>query len=544
MDYYCCCSTLGTPNFAAMSSSLSVSLGLNHVSPLRRRRSVDQSSSLWMKCRGNAARYYRCSSRSRSRDRSIIVKEDFADEEDFKKAGGSEIVYVQMQQNKAMDRQSKLADKLPEISVGDDVLDLVVIGCGPAGLALAAESAKLGLKVGLVGPDLPFTNNYGVWEDEFKALGLEGCIEQVWRDTIVYIDDDNPILIGRAYGRVSRYLLHEELVKRCFESGVSYLGVKVDRIMEGVDGYSIVACECGVTIPCRLATVASGAASGKLLEYEVGGPRVCVQTAYGLEVEVENSPYDPNLMVFMDYRDYRKQSFQSPESKYPTFLYAMPMSPTRVFFEETCLASADAMPFDLLKTKLLARLETMGIRIIRTYEEEWSYIPVGGSLPSTEQRNLAFGAAASMVHPATGYSVVRSLSEAPNYASAIANLVKAGHSKSAILGQRRVENIAMQAWNTLWPQERKRQRAFFLFGLALIVQLDIEGIRSFFRTFFRVPKWMWEGFLGSNLSSADLILFAFYMFFIAPNDLRMGLIRHLLSDATGATMIRTYMSLS
>lgn len=36
----------------------------------------------------------------------------------------------------------------------------------------------------------------------------------------------------------------------------------------------------------RLATVASGAASGKLLQYEVGGPRVSVQTAYGVEVEV------------------------------------------------------------------------------------------------------------------------------------------------------------------------------------------------------------------------------------------------------------------
>lgn len=59
--------------------------------------------------------------------------------------------------------------QLPAISMGENVLDLVVIGCGPAGLALAAESAKLGLKVGLIGPDLPFTNNYGVWEDEFKG---------------------------------------------------------------------------------------------------------------------------------------------------------------------------------------------------------------------------------------------------------------------------------------------------------------------------------------------------------------------------------------
>lgn len=46
------------------------------------------------------------------------------------------------------------------------------------------------------------------------------------------------------------------------------------------------------------------------------------------------------------------------------------------------------------------------------------------------------------------------------------------------------------AWNALWPQERKRQRAFFLFGLALILQLDTEGIRTFFHSFFRLPKWL------------------------------------------------------
>lgn len=539
-----CCFGVGAPKFAAMAASPSLV-----YCPSRRERlkqSVKtQPCCIWRVDHRRIVGSSISNVRSSTSDSSCVaVRERFADEEDFIKAGGSELLYVQMQQNKHMDDQSKMADKLPQISLGDDLLDLIVIGCGPAGLALAAESAKLGLKVGLVGPDLPFTNNYGVWEEEFKALGLEGCIEQVWRDTVVYIDDDNPIFIGRPYGRVSRHLLHEELVKRCFESGVSYLSAKVERIMEGHDGHSLVACERDITIPCRLATVASGAASGKLLQYEVGGPRVCVQTAFGVEVEVESSPYDPNIMVFMDYRDYSKQNFDSPEAKYPTFLYAMPMSPTRIFFEETCLASIDAMPFDLLKKKLMARLQTMGVRIIKTYEEEWSYIPVGGSLPNTEQRNLAFGAAASMVHPATGYSVVRSLSEAPKYASAIANIIKRGSSKSAILLQRNVQNISMQAWNTLWPQERKRQRAFFLFGLALIVQLDIEGTRTFFRTFFQLPKWMWEGFLGSNLSSADLILFAFHMFFIAPNDLRMCLIRHLLSDPTGATMLRTYMTIA
>lgn len=49
----------------------------------------------------------------------------------------------------------------------------------------------------------------------FSDLGLEGCIEHVWQDTIVYLDDDSdPILFGRAYGRVCRNLLHEELLRR------------------------------------------------------------------------------------------------------------------------------------------------------------------------------------------------------------------------------------------------------------------------------------------------------------------------------------------
>ncbi|XP_050270180.1 lycopene epsilon cyclase, chloroplastic isoform X1 [Quercus robur] len=530
------CVGLGARNFAAMGVSFWPTFPSQRIT-------LSRKQGPFRRC-GLCRHYMRVRAASTGSERCVAVnfKEGFADKEDYVKGGGSELLFVQMQQNKLMDKQSKLADKLAPISVGENVLDLVVIGCGPAGLALAAESAKLGLKVGLIGPDLPFTNNYGVWEDEFKDLGLEGCIEHVWQDTILYLDDNDPILIGRAYGRVSRHLLHEELLRRCVESGVSYLSSRVERISEASNGHSLVACEHDIVVPCRLATVASGAASGKLLQYEVGGPKVSVQTAYGVEVEVENNPYDPSLMVFMDYRDYMKQKVPCLEAEYPTFLYAMPMSPTKVFFEETCLASKEAMPFGLLKKKLFSRLQTMGIRIIKTYEEEWSYIPVGGSLPNTEQKNLAFGAAASMVHPATGYSVVRSLSEAPKYASVIANILKQAHSKDTLTRIKSTENISMQAWNSLWPQERKRQRAFFLFGLALILQLDIEGIRTFFHTFFRLPNWMWQGFLGSTLSSADLALFALYMFVIAPNDLRMSLVRHLLSDPTGATMIRTYLT--
>lgn len=246
---------LGASNFTAMAVSPSLASRKKKLNPPLTTQDFclqRPNHRRVLVCRGTSRSSGSSRRRSANNESScVVVREDFANEEDFIKAGGSELLYVQMQQNKDMGDQSRIGDKLPRIPHGDDLMDLVVIGCGPAGLALAAESAKLGLKVGLIGPDLPFTNNYGVWEDEFKALGLEGCIEQVWRDTIVYIDDDNPILIGRSYGRVSRHLLHEELVKRCLESGVSFLSAKVERIMEGLDGHSVVACEHDITIPCR-----------------------------------------------------------------------------------------------------------------------------------------------------------------------------------------------------------------------------------------------------------------------------------------------------
>lgn len=174
-----------------------------------------------------------------------VVSED---EEDYIKAGGEELDLVQLQASKSCE-QPKIAEKLQPL--GSETLDLVVVGCGPAGMCLAAEAAKQGLNVGLVGPDLPFVNNYGVWTDEFAALDLEDCIEQTWRDSAMYIEEHSPIMIGRAYGRVSRTLLREELSRRCAEAGVRYLDSKVDRILEVNEDLNTVVCTSGRTVNSR-----------------------------------------------------------------------------------------------------------------------------------------------------------------------------------------------------------------------------------------------------------------------------------------------------
>lgn len=44
---------------------------------------------------------------------------------------------------------------------------------------------------------------------------------------------------------------------------------------------------CSPQPSLRLVTLASGAAAGKFLRYEEDAPSVAVQTAYGIEAEVE-----------------------------------------------------------------------------------------------------------------------------------------------------------------------------------------------------------------------------------------------------------------
>ena len=88
------------------------------------------------------------------------------------------------------------------------------------------------------------------------------------------------------------------------------------------------------------------------------------------------------------------------------------------------------------------------VQIKRVIEEEWSYIPVGGPLPVGCQPVTAFGAAANLIHPATGYSIVRSLREAPELASSMAAILQK---------QLPVAETSSQVWNALWPQEKRKQ---------------------------------------------------------------------------------------
>lgn len=74
-------------------------------------------------------------------------------------------------------------------------------------------------------------------------------------------------------------------------------------------------------------------------------------------------------MLFMDWRDShldKHPDLKERNQALPTFLYAMPFSKKRIFFEETSLVARPPIPFDELKDRLFARLQHLGITVCHT----------------------------------------------------------------------------------------------------------------------------------------------------------------------------------
>lgn len=232
------------------------------------------------------------------------------------------------------------------------------------------------------GHDTPFVNNYGVWVDEFEALGLGGTLDHRWADAACWFGEGNEVRVGRPYGRVCRRALREALLARCTAAGVRFLPGEVTSLDPTPAGDAVTLELAGGVPPvsARLATLASGAAAGRFLRYEDGAPGVAAQTAYGIEAEVEgySGAYDDSSMLFMDFRRHHSGVWggaagrlvpgEHPNAgdglwgtcrEVPSFLYAMPLSDGSVFLEETCLVAKPALPFSVLKRRLHRRLAAM-----------------------------------------------------------------------------------------------------------------------------------------------------------------------------------------
>lgn len=124
----------------------------------------------------------------------------------------------------------ELGIELPKYDTKKNTLvDLVVVGGGPAGLAVAQQVSASGLSVCCVdpSPNSVWPNNYGVWVDEFEAMGLSDCLDFIWPKAVVYLDEDKTKFLERPYGRVNRVRLKTKMITKCVENGVKFHKAKV-----------------------------------------------------------------------------------------------------------------------------------------------------------------------------------------------------------------------------------------------------------------------------------------------------------------------------
>jgi lycopene beta-cyclase len=395
--------------------------------------------------------------------------------------------------------------------------DVAVIGSGPAGLALATSCAQLGLDVVCIAPHpwRAWTPNYGLWAHQASLVDAD-AIATRYEAPRVWLDDDAGLTLPTAYLKLSTFRLHRSMLASADHAGVRFVEAEVTAL-EHEDAGTRVVTSAGLTVRTTLVVDASGSGTGRLTR--VGEPMDAHQTAYGVLAEVDGHPYAEGEMSFMDFR----HAPGGHAGVAPSFLYALPVDANHVFFEETALVQAPAMPLAVLEARLGERLAAMGIRVLGIHEVERCSIAMGLALPSKNQRTVAFGAAASMVHPATGYQLASALERAPQVAQAIADGLEAGDPVTA----------AKLAWEAIWPSDRVRLWSLYRFGMAALCGFDLERTRLFFDAFFGLEARDRQRYLDATASPAELATIMARLFWGAPLATQWRLVRHGIGSGRG-----------
>jgi len=451
-------------------------------------------------------------------------------------------------------------------------VDVAVIGGGIAGTTISwLLQEREGLQVALIDPKVNVPGawypNYGEWRDEWHALSerlklpeLKECTTTEWERTDCFFGGsfDVPMekrtTLQRPYVRVDRVKMQSLLRGRFDKANGIPVASKLNAKQLGSENLfdkdlvhdstgSTLRLDDGRTLRCKILVDASGLESrlvSKEKPFYARGNNVELPTgfqiAYGFIAHTDNlGPYDGKAMTLFDYRtdhlDGRPRAEQDDSENKPTFMYAMPLGTYpdgshRVFFEETSLVGRGArrLTFEECKRRALLRLAHHGINVLGEEEEEYCYIPMGGELPSLTQRVVAFGGAANMVHPSTGYHACRMLAASTDLAQAISAGIKQKQPPDA---------VSAAAYKSLWSQQNRGQRDFQAYGGDFLMEQPVSSLRGFFTAFFQLEQAVWGGFLagwpglpGNEYHETwnERLKFALQMFTKMPNPTRLAMV--------------------
>lgn len=360
--------------------------------------------------------------------------------------------------------------------------DLIVLGAGPAGLALAASAACRGLSVEVIdpSPEQEWQPTYGAWQADVPSWVP---VAHSWDQVEVDLGKGPRLLSGR-YLRLDKTELRTALVDKLHTHGGQLRTGRASRIISHGDMQAVHLHE-GDTLPSRFVVDATGRGIGSELV-----SATAFQAAYGLLLEVEEHPWPDGHMTLMDFSVDHLSAAQREGP--PTFLYALPLGPNQLFVEETSLAASPALSLDLLRERLAQRLAYLGITARAELEVERCIIPMNTPIPSPSQA-LPFGASAGLIHPATGYQITRALHLSDPVADAL------------VVHLDRGPQAALRAtWAVVWPRALRRTRALHDLGLELLLSLDTAQTQAFFETFFSMPEPSWRAYLSASSGPGEI----------------------------------------
>nr|AUG32738.1 lycopene cyclase [Paulinella longichromatophora] len=392
--------------------------------------------------------------------------------------------------------------------------DVLIIGAGPAALAISSELCKRGVKIqGLAtsSPKTPWKNTYGIWGLEVDKFNISSLLSHRWSNSNSYFSTI-PIEHKADYGLFDKDLLQAHWLSSIDNATMPwYQGEAV--FLKHFKNYSSVTTKEGLTLTARLIIEATGHQS-RFINRPIS-KNIAYQTAYGIVGRFSKAPINPGQFILMDYHSTGYKADQV-KNKQPTFLYAMDLGKGIYFIEETSLASSIPVSYDTLQNKLRRRLIERNISVLDIYHEEFCSFPMNLPLPDTTQQVVGFGAAASMVHPASGYTIGNIIRSAPLLAESISdNLIKSDLPSA---------QLAHEAWTVLWSKDSLMCHQIFQFGLEKLMRFSEPQLLHFFDSFFSLPLPQWSGFLTNTLTTGQLTGAMINLFLKAPWSVRRGLI--------------------
>lgn len=372
-----------------------------------------------------------------------------------------------------------------------------MVGGGPAGRALATRGITAGLSVALIDPqpDRAWPATYGAWADELPDWVPGAAIAATIPEARAFARTEH--WLGRSYVMLSTGALQRILSE---DGDVVVVADSVAGLRR--DGKSTsVRLRNGDPVTASVVVDASGA--GRVLGGRPPTGIRAAQTAVGIVV-----PDNGDLpRYFMDWRP------DHGHDGWPTFLYAVPVGDGRVLLEETSLARRPAFPGEGLEQRLHDRLAARGIAVPDDAPREHVSFVVDMPVAQGHGPVVTFGAAAPLIHPATGYSLAAALRLADPVVHAIADRLP--DAAAAATAGRAV----------VWPRSAQIVHGLRGRGLEAVLSLPPAGVIDFFELFFSLPRGRQRAYLSERHDAPAVMAAMWALFRAADGPLRRHLVR-------------------